>query len=273
MNEIYATYLAPEGVVPPARSTVEVAAPAQGRPGRNRTHRHPACRRSHSLSHAAPPRASECNGGSHHMADTAPRNRRPRPESPAKTEAEWRELLTPEQFHVMREKGTERPFTGALVNNHDDGIYHCAACNAPLFTSDKKFDSGSGWPSFWLARLPRRHRSPRGHHPRHAPRRSHLRHLRRPPRPRLPRRPQAPPASATASTAPPSTSRRNNAAGLIHCSGPAARRPPEISSGLQPAANNAPHHPIQAQKAPAASTAGASSLLYKNWRTDKKNSI
>src|SRR5258708_30519742 len=67
-----------------------------------------------------------------------------------KTEAEWRELLTAEQFHVMREKGTERPFTGALVNNHDDGIYHCAACDAPLFTSDKKFESGSGWPSFWL---------------------------------------------------------------------------------------------------------------------------
>ena len=66
-----------------------------------------------------------------------------------KTEAEWRELLTPEQFHVMREGGTERAFTGALVNNHEDGIYHCGACNAPLFTSDKKFESGSGWPSFW----------------------------------------------------------------------------------------------------------------------------
>jgi peptide-methionine (R)-S-oxide reductase len=67
-----------------------------------------------------------------------------------KTEAEWRELLTPEQFHVMRESGTERAFTGALLDNHDDGIYHCAACDAPLFTSDKKFESGSGWPSFWL---------------------------------------------------------------------------------------------------------------------------
>jgi peptide-methionine (R)-S-oxide reductase len=66
-----------------------------------------------------------------------------------KTEAEWRELLTPEQFHVMREKGTERAFTGALVNNHDDGMYHCGACNAPLFKSDTKFESGSGWPSFW----------------------------------------------------------------------------------------------------------------------------
>jgi peptide-methionine (R)-S-oxide reductase len=67
-----------------------------------------------------------------------------------KTEAEWRELLTPEQFHVMREKGTERAFTGALLSNHENGVYQCAACNAPLFTSDKKFDSGSGWPSFWL---------------------------------------------------------------------------------------------------------------------------
>jgi len=66
-----------------------------------------------------------------------------------KTQAEWRAELTPEQYHVMFEKGTERAFTGALSNNHVDGIYHCGACNAPLFTSDTKFESGSGWPSFW----------------------------------------------------------------------------------------------------------------------------
>jgi peptide-methionine (R)-S-oxide reductase len=66
-----------------------------------------------------------------------------------KSQEEWKKELTPEQFHVMFEKGTERAFTGALVNNHDDGVYHCGACNAPLFTSDTKFESGSGWPSFW----------------------------------------------------------------------------------------------------------------------------
>ncbi|MHB1021510.1 MAG: peptide-methionine (R)-S-oxide reductase MsrB [Acidobacteriaceae bacterium] len=67
-----------------------------------------------------------------------------------KTEAEWRELLTPEQFYVARQKGTEPAFSGALYENHADGIYRCVCCDAELFQADKKFDSGSGWPSFWL---------------------------------------------------------------------------------------------------------------------------
>jgi len=66
-----------------------------------------------------------------------------------KTDAEWRTQLTPEQYHVTREKGTEPAFTGALYHNHDDGIYRCVACDAELFKSDEKFESGSGWPSFW----------------------------------------------------------------------------------------------------------------------------
>jgi peptide-methionine (R)-S-oxide reductase len=67
-----------------------------------------------------------------------------------KTDAEWRAELTPEQYRIMRQKGTEPAFSGALYYNHADGSYRCAACGAHLFDSDKKFESGSGWPSFWL---------------------------------------------------------------------------------------------------------------------------
>jgi len=65
-----------------------------------------------------------------------------------KTEAEWREQLTPEQYHVTREKGTERPFTGKYNDEKSSGIYACTCCGAALFDADDKFDSGSGWPSF-----------------------------------------------------------------------------------------------------------------------------
>ena len=65
-----------------------------------------------------------------------------------KTEEEWRKELSPEQYHILREAGTERPHTGKYNMHFEDGEYHCAACNTKLFDSDSKFESGCGWPSF-----------------------------------------------------------------------------------------------------------------------------
>ncbi|HVO75172.1 MAG TPA: peptide-methionine (R)-S-oxide reductase MsrB [Ignavibacteriaceae bacterium] len=66
-----------------------------------------------------------------------------------KSDSEWKKMLTDQEYHVLREKGTERAFTGSLYNNNEDGMYYCAGCGNPVFSSDTKFDSGSGWPSFY----------------------------------------------------------------------------------------------------------------------------
>ena len=66
-----------------------------------------------------------------------------------KSEEEWRKELSPEQYQVLREKGTERPFTGEYWDTKDPGTYHCVVCDAPLYRSEAKYDSGTGWPSFW----------------------------------------------------------------------------------------------------------------------------
>ena len=121
------------------------------------------------------------------MADTTPSTAAPK-QKVHKTEAEWRELLTPEQFHVMRQKGTERPLPGPSSTTTTTAST-TAEPATPALHLRQEVRVGQRLAQLLAARLGRRHRSPRGLDPRHAPRRSHLRHLRRPPRPRLPRRP------------------------------------------------------------------------------------
>ena len=98
-----------------------------------------------------------------------------------KTDAEWRAELTPEQYYVMRQKGTEPAFSGALYRNHADGTYRCGACGAELFSSDTKFESGSGWPSFSVPGKRPSRGSARGQKLRDDAHGSDLRTLRRPP--------------------------------------------------------------------------------------------
>ena len=106
------------------------------------------------------------------------------------TDAEWRKLLTPAQYDVLREEGTERPFTSALLNEHRAGTFSCAGCDLPLFSSKTKFESGTGWPSFW-APLDNAVDENSGPFVRHGPHRCLMPPLRRPSRPRLSRRTEA----------------------------------------------------------------------------------
>lgn len=82
-------------------------------------------------------------------ASQAPAFQTPSTEHVTKTDAQWRAELTPEQYHVLREKGTERAFSGAYHALHESGVFRCAACGNELFSSEAKFDSGTGWPSFF----------------------------------------------------------------------------------------------------------------------------
>jgi peptide-methionine (R)-S-oxide reductase len=87
--------------------------------------------------------------GQNRIHDDSSQKTAPKTFPVSKTEDEWKKELTPQQFYVLREAGTERAYTGDYWDHHKNGTYHCAGCGQPLFSSGHKFDSGTGWPSFW----------------------------------------------------------------------------------------------------------------------------
>ncbi len=101
------------------------------------------------ISELSPPSATPTLASPHSQT-----SRPPMTNKVEKTDAEWRALLTPEQFTVLRKHGTERAFTGALLDTKDSGAYVCAGCGLELFHADHKFDSGTGWPSYWQPAIP-----------------------------------------------------------------------------------------------------------------------
>jgi peptide-methionine (R)-S-oxide reductase len=99
--------------------------------------------------HAASPAGGDSDQGSTVWLYSSEKGGLVLTEKVTKTEEEWKAELTPTQYRVLREKATERPFTGRLLDNKEEGIYVCAACGTELFSSNAKFESGSGWPSFF----------------------------------------------------------------------------------------------------------------------------
>ena len=119
------------------------------RPGPRDTERLLAAGTAEAASPGEEPAGDELEGSGRVLLFSVEKGRLVVSDKVVKSEEEWKKELSPEQFRILRDKGTERAFSGHLLKNHEEGTYTCAACGADLFASDTKFESGSGWPSFY----------------------------------------------------------------------------------------------------------------------------